>query len=49
MDLAGAVMEHFLLVTFVRRKPSLHVATFGPLTHGSLTLAMLAELLLDII
>lgn len=42
-------MEHFLLVTSVREKHSSYVATFGPLTYGSLTLAMLAELLLGII
>lgn len=42
-------MEHFLLVTSVRKEHSSYVATFGLLTDGSLTLAMLAELLLDII
>lgn len=49
MDLTGAAMEHFLVVNSVRKEHSSYVATFGPLTHGSLTLAMLAELILDVI
>lgn len=49
MNLSGTVMEHFLLVTSVRKKYSSHMATFGPLTHGRVTLAMLSKLLLDTI
>lgn len=39
-------MEHFLLVTSVRKKYSSYVANFEPFTHGRLTPAMLAKLLL---
>lgn len=42
-------MECFLLVACGRKQHGSDVATFGPVTRGSLALAMLTELVSDII